>query len=126
MTFLKNKINWLKKKKFYFLCSYIDKSTEFLKLFVINYLKRAQQYSTKFSAEDLIEVLYRRTFQHNCTINSYLRCLEIWIELMELVQLPDHVFTMNLTERIVQKFSFRDDSRVIKELDTETLDENVK
>lgn len=116
--------------EFFFNCifcynfSYIEKITEFLQLFVTNHLKRVESCS-KFPFNTFLEVLYRHTFQQYSTIPGYLRCLEVWTILLESTQSRYGEVALALGERVFQKISFKLDSRTLKTLDTEILDENV-
>ncbi|KAH0561394.1 hypothetical protein KQX54_016533 [Cotesia glomerata] len=103
--------------------SYIDKTTEFLQLFVTNHLKRVESCS-KFPINTLLEVLYHHTFNQCTTINAYLRSLEVWNSLLESTQSKYASVSLALAERVLQKISFKHESRTLKDLDTETLDEN--
>jgi tRNA(Ser,Leu) C12 N-acetylase TAN1 len=67
--------------------------------------------------------LCHHTFQQTSTVNSYLRCLDVWITLLESSQLS--AVALALAERILQKMSFKLNARMLKDLDTESLDENV-
>lgn len=103
----------------------MEKTTEFLQLFVTNHLKRVES-CPKFPVNTLLEVLYHHTFQQCSTINGYLRCLEVWIVLLESSQTQYATIALDLAERILQKISFKIDARTLKYLDTENLDENVR
>lgn len=104
--------------------SYMEKMTEFLQLFITNHLKRMESSST-FSVNTLLEVLCHHTFQQASTVNAYLRCLDIWTTLLESSQSRYSAIALALAERILQKISFKINSRILMELDTESLDENV-
>lgn len=103
--------------------SYMGKMTEFLQLFVTNHLKRVES-CPKFPVNTLLEVLCHHTFQQCSTIHGYLRCLDIWIILLESTQSQYSAVALALTERILQKMSFKFNARALRELDTESLDEN--
>ncbi|XP_020297915.1 exportin-6-B [Pseudomyrmex gracilis] len=103
--------------------SYMEKMTEFLQLFITNHLKRMESSST-FSVNTLLEVLCHHTFQQASTVNAYLRCLDIWTTLLESTQSRYSAVALALAERILQKLSFKINSRILMELDTESLDEN--
>ncbi|XP_015597326.1 exportin-6-B isoform X2 [Cephus cinctus] len=103
--------------------SYMEKTTEFLQLFVTNHLKRVES-CPKFPVNTLLEILYHHTFQQCSTINGYLRCLEVWIILLESTQSRYATVALALAERVQQKISFKLDSQTLKDLDVETLDEN--
>ncbi|XP_043273966.1 exportin-6 [Venturia canescens] len=103
--------------------SYMEKTTEFLQLFVTNHLKRVESCS-KFPVNTFLEVLYHHTFQQCSTISGYLRCLEVWTVLLESTQSRYGEVALALGERIFQKISFKLDARTLKTLDTEILDEN--
>lgn len=98
--------------------------TELLQLFVTNHLKRMES-SSKFPVNTLLEVLCHHTFQQASTINSYLRCLDVWTILLESTQSRYSAIALALAERILQKMSFKFNARVLRDLDTESLDENV-
>lgn len=104
--------------------SYTEKMTEFLQLFVTNHLKRMES-SSKFPVNTLLEVLCHHTFQQVSTVNGYLRCLDVWTTLLESTQSRYSAVALALAERILQKISFKLNARVLRELDTESLDENV-
>lgn len=98
--------------------------TEFLQLFVTNHLKRMES-SSKFPVNTLLEILCHHTFQQASTVNSYLRCLDVWTTLLESIQSRYSAIALALAERILQKMSFKFNARVLRDLDTESLDENV-
>lgn len=98
--------------------------TEFLQLFVTNHLKRMES-SSKFPVNTLLEVLCHHTFQQTSTVNGYLRCLDVWTTLLESTQSRYSGVALALAERILQKMSFKFNARVLRDLDTESLDENV-
>lgn len=98
--------------------------TEFLQLFVTNHLKRMES-SSKFPVNTLLEVLCHHTFQQVSTVNGYLRCLDVWTTLLESTQSRYSAVALALAERILQKMSFKFNARVLRDLDTESLDENV-
>lgn len=103
--------------------SYMEKTTEFLQLFVTNHLKRVESCQ-KFPINTLLEILYHHTFQQCSTVNGYLRCLEVWIVLLESSQSQYVTIAHALAERVLQKISFKIEARTLKFLDTENLDEN--
>lgn len=105
--------------------SYMEKTTEFLQLFVTNHLKRVES-CPKFPLKTLLELLYHRTFQQSCTANAYLRCLEVWTILLENAQSQYATISLVFAERLLQRISLRLEPRMLKELDTEVLDENVR
>ncbi|XP_015438006.1 PREDICTED: exportin-6 [Dufourea novaeangliae] len=103
--------------------SYMEKLTEFLQLFVTNHLKRVES-CPKFPVNTLLEVLCHHTFQQCSTVNGYLRCLDVWITLLESTQSRYSPVALALAERVLQKMSFKLNTRTLKDLDTESLDEN--
>ncbi|XP_026671762.1 exportin-6-B isoform X2 [Ceratina calcarata] len=103
--------------------SYMEKLTEFLQLFVTNHLKRIES-SPKFSVNTLLEVLCHHTFQQCSTVNGYLRSLDVWATLLENGQSRYSPVTLALCEQVLQKISFKLNTRTLKDLDTENLDEN--
>ncbi|XP_066594212.1 exportin-6 [Prorops nasuta] len=103
--------------------SYMEKITEFLQLFVTNHLKRLESCA-KFPVNALLEFLFHHTFQQCSTINCYLRCLEVWNILFESTQSRYSQVALALVEKVLQKISFKLNARVLKDLDTENLDEN--
>lgn len=104
--------------------SYMEKTTEFLHLFISNHIKRVESCH-KFPMNTLLEVLYHHTFQQCSSITGYLRCLEIWTILLESTHSRYAPIALTLAERVIQKISFKLDSSMLKDLDMETLDENV-
>lgn len=104
--------------------SYMEKMTEFLQLFITNHMKRMES-SSKFPVNTLLEVLCHHTFQQASTVNGYLRCLDVWTTLLESTQSRYSAVALALAERILQKMSFKLNARVLRDLDTESLDENV-
>ena len=74
----------------------------------------------------LLEVLFHHTFQQCSTVYAYLRCLEVWIALLESTQSQYATVALTLAERVLQKISFKIEARTLKYLDTENLDENVR
>ncbi|XP_025155531.1 exportin-6 isoform X2 [Harpegnathos saltator] len=103
--------------------SYMEKMTEFLQLFITNHLKRMES-SSKFPINTLLEVLCHHTFQQASTVNGYLRCLDIWTTLLESTQSRYSAVALALAERVLQKMSFKLNARILRDLDTESLDEN--
>ncbi|EZA61560.1 Exportin-6 [Ooceraea biroi] len=103
--------------------SYMEKMTEFLQLFITNHLKRMES-SSNFPVNTLLEVLFHHTFQQASTVNGYLRCLDVWTTLLESTQSRYSAVALALAERILQKMSFKLNARVLRDLDTESLDEN--
>ncbi|KAL6260200.1 hypothetical protein P5V15_007735 [Pogonomyrmex californicus] len=103
--------------------SYMEKMTEFLQLFITNHMKRMES-SSKFPVNTLLEVLCHHTFQQASTVNGYLRCLDVWTTLLESTQSRYSAVALALAERILQKMSFKLNARVLRDLDTESLDEN--
>ncbi|XP_024220369.1 exportin-6-A isoform X1 [Bombus impatiens] len=103
--------------------SYMEKLTEFLQLFVTNHLKRVES-CPKFPVNTLLEVLCHHTFQQCSTVNGYLRCLDVWTTLLESTQSRYSPVSLALAERVLQKMSFKLNTRTLKDLDTESLDEN--
>lgn len=103
----------------------MEKLTEFLQLFVTNHLKRVESCS-KFPVNTLLEVLCHHTFQQCSTVNGYLRCLDVWTTLLESTQSRYSPVALALAERVLQKMSFKLNTRTLKDLDTESLDENVR
>lgn len=104
--------------------SYMEKMTEFLQLFITNHLKRMES-NPKFPVNTLLEVLCYHTFQQASTVNAYLRCLDVWTTLLESTQSRYSAVALALAERVLQKMIFKLNARVLRELDTESLDENV-
>lgn len=104
--------------------SYLEKVTEYLQLFVTNHLKKVEA-CPKFPVNALLEVLYHHTFQRCATPSGYLRSLEVWSILLESTQARYATVALALAERVLQKVSFKFNAHVLKELDTEILDENV-
>ncbi|XP_063983905.1 exportin-6 isoform X2 [Diachasmimorpha longicaudata] len=103
--------------------SYLEKTTEFLQLFVTNHLKRVES-CPKFPVPTFLEVLYHHTFQQNTSISGYLRCLEVWSILLESTQSRYSTVALAFAERVLNRMSFKVEGRNLKDLDTETLDDN--
>ncbi|XP_012256638.2 exportin-6 [Athalia rosae] len=103
--------------------SYLEKITEYLQLFITNHLKKVES-CPKFPVNALLEVLYHHTFQRCTTPNAYVRCLEVWSILLESTQTRYATVALALAERVLQKISFKFNAQALKDLDTETLDEN--
>jgi len=57
-------------------CSYVDKFTEFLQLFVSIHLRRFEAH-TEFPVLDLLALLFKYTFKQP-TNDGFFSCLEIW------------------------------------------------
>lgn len=111
--------------KTYYTFSYMEKLTEFLQLFITNHLKRVES-CPKFPVNTLLEVLCHHTFQQCSTVTGYLRCLDVWTTLLESSQSRYSPVALALAERVLQKMSFKLNPRMLKDLDTESLDENVR
>lgn len=103
----------------------MEKMTEFLQLFITNHMKRMESCS-KFPVNTLLEVLCHHTFQQTSTVNGYLRCLDVWTTLLESTQSRYSSIALALAERVWQKMSFKLNARILRDLDTESLDENVR
>lgn len=112
-------------EKSHYISSYMEKLTEFLQLFVTNHLKRVES-CPKFPVNTLLEVLCHHTFQQCSTVTGYLRCLDVWTTLLESTQSRYSPVALALAERVLQKMSFKLNTRILKDLDTESLDENVR
>lgn len=89
-----------------------------------NHLKKVES-CPKFPVKALLEVLYHHTFQRCVTPTAYIRCLEVWSILLESTQARYAPVALALAERVMQKVCFKFNAHVLKDLDTDALDENV-
>ncbi|XP_043495290.1 exportin-6-A [Polistes fuscatus] len=103
--------------------SYMGKITEFFQLFVTNHLKQVES-CPRTLVNMLLEILCQHTFQRCSTVNEYLRRLDIWIVLLENSQSRYSSVALGLAERVLQKMCFKFNAQALRELDTESLDEN--
>lgn len=60
----------------FFLSSYIDKFSEFLRLFVSVHLRRFENNS-QFPVLEFLSLLFRYTF-HQHSVEAYFNCLDVW------------------------------------------------
>ncbi|KAH3872942.1 hypothetical protein DPMN_036164 [Dreissena polymorpha] len=114
--------------------SYVDKFTEFLRLFVSIHLRRFES-NTHFPVIEFLALLFKYTFRQP-TNDGFYNCLDIWSTFL------DYLFTkakgrpseiqaiidrykdalMSLVSHILQKLQFKYNQTQLEELDDETLD----
>lgn len=116
--------------------SYIEKFTDFLRLFVSVHLRRIESNS-QFPVVELLGLLFKYTF-HQPTHEGYFSCLDIWTLFLEYLtskiksRLTDRHTVLNrykdalvlLLREVLNRIQFRYNQSQLEELDDETLDDD--
>ncbi|XP_023654269.1 exportin-6 [Paramormyrops kingsleyae] len=116
--------------------SYVEKFTDFLRLFVSVHLRRIES-NTQFPIVEFLELLFKYTF-HQPTHEGYLSCLDIWTVFLDYLttkirsRLPDRESVLNrykdalvlLLREVLHRVQFRYSQAQLEELDDETLDDD--
>ncbi|NWV08341.1 XPO6 protein, partial [Ptilonorhynchus violaceus] len=119
-----------------FPCSYIEKFTDFLRLFVSVHLRRIESYS-QFPVVEFLALLFKYTF-HQPTHEGYFSCLDIWTLFLDYLtskiksRLADKEAVLNryedalvlLLTEVLNRIQFRYNQAQLEELDDETLDDD--
>ncbi|XP_058425769.1 exportin-6 isoform X1 [Diceros bicornis minor] len=117
-------------------CSYIEKFTDFLRLFVSVHLRRIESYS-QFPVVEFLTLLFKYTF-HQPTHEGYFSCLDIWTLFLDYLtskiksRLGDKEAVLNryedalvlLLSEVLNRIQFRYNQAQLEELDDETLDDD--
>nr|XP_025709733.1 exportin-6 isoform X3 [Callorhinus ursinus]XP_025709917.1 exportin-6 isoform X3 [Callorhinus ursinus] len=117
-------------------CSYIEKFTDFLRLFVSVHLRRIESYS-QFPVVEFLTLLFKYTF-HQPTHEGYFSCLDIWTLFLDYLtskiksRLGDKEAVLNryedalvlLLTEVLNRIQFRYNQAQLEELDDETLDDD--
>ncbi|XP_051487857.1 exportin-6 isoform X5 [Apus apus] len=116
--------------------SYIEKFTDFLRLFVSVHLRRIESYS-QFPVVEFLALLFKYTF-HQPTHEGYFSCLDIWTLFLDYLtskiksRLADKEAVLNryedalvlLLTEVLNRIQFRYNQAQLEELDDETLDDD--
>ncbi|XP_022275628.2 exportin-6 isoform X8 [Canis lupus baileyi] len=116
--------------------SYIEKFTDFLRLFVSVHLRRIESYS-QFPVVEFLTLLFKYTF-HQPTHEGYFSCLDIWTLFLDYLtskiksRLGDKEAVLNryedalvlLLTEVLNRIQFRYNQAQLEELDDETLDDD--
>ncbi|XP_054570522.1 exportin-6 isoform X4 [Eptesicus fuscus] len=116
--------------------SYIEKFTDFLRLFVSVHLRRIESYS-QFPVVEFLTLLFKYTF-HQPTHEGYFSCLDIWTLFLDYLtskiksRLGDKEAVLNryedalvlLLSEVLNRIQFRYNQAQLEELDDETLDDD--
>ncbi|XP_074053478.1 exportin-6 isoform X2 [Macrotis lagotis] len=117
-------------------CSYIEKFTDFLRLFVSVHLRRIESYS-QFPVVEFLTLLFKYTF-HQPTHEGYFSCLDIWTLFLDYLtskiksRLADKEAVLSrykdalvlLLTEVLNRIQFRYNQAQLEELDDETLDDD--
>uniref|UniRef100_A0A8C5QFR1 Exportin 6 n=1 Tax=Leptobrachium leishanense TaxID=445787 RepID=A0A8C5QFR1_9ANUR len=116
--------------------SYIEKFTDFLRLFVSVHLRRIES-NAQFPVVEFLSLLFKYTF-HQPTHEGYLSCLDIWALFLDYLtnkirnRLEDReailsryedALVLLLTE-VLNRIQFRYNQTQLEELDDDTLDDD--
>ncbi|XP_064637974.1 exportin-6-like isoform X2 [Lineus longissimus] len=116
--------------------NYIEKFTEFLRLFVSIHLRRFES-NTQFPVLDFLSLLFKYTFKQP-TNDGFFACLDIWCVFLDYISTmlkARHLESNNILTRykdpmamlltqVLHKCQFRYNQSQLDELDDETLDED--
>uniref|UniRef100_A0AAR2KIS4 Importin N-terminal domain-containing protein n=1 Tax=Pygocentrus nattereri TaxID=42514 RepID=A0AAR2KIS4_PYGNA len=116
--------------------SYVEKFTDFLRLFVSVHLRRIES-NTQFPLVEFLALLFKYTFNQP-THEGYLACLDIWSIFLDYLttkirsRLADRDSVLNrykdalvlLLREVLNRIQFRLNQSQLEELDDETLDDD--
>ena len=117
--------------------NYVEKFTEFLRLFVSIHLRRFES-NQQFPVVDFLALLFKYTFKQP-SIEGYYSCLDIWNVFLDYVSTKfdqrygaetTRVITkyqealLSLAGQILQKMQFKFNQSQLDEMDDETLDDD--
>ncbi|KAI3359285.1 hypothetical protein L3Q82_002800 [Scortum barcoo] len=117
--------------------SYLEKFTDFLRLFVSVHLRRIES-SPQFPIVEFLALLFKYTFNQP-THEGYFACLDIWSVFLDFLttkiksRLADRESVLNrykdalvlLLREVLNRIQFRYNQAQLEELDDETLDDDV-
>ncbi|KAG9470639.1 hypothetical protein GDO78_017129 [Eleutherodactylus coqui] len=116
--------------------SYVEKFTDFLRLFVSVHLRRIES-NAQFPVVEFLALLFKYTF-HQPTHEGYLSCLDIWALFLDyltnkirnrledkeaIIGRYEDALVLLLTE-VLNRIQFRYNQTQLEELDDETLDDD--
>ncbi|KAK3889634.1 hypothetical protein Pcinc_006379 [Petrolisthes cinctipes] len=113
--------------------SYIDKFTEFLRLFVSVHLRRFENNS-QFPVLEFLGLLFRYTFQQH-SVEAYFNCLDVWGIFLDHLSAKTHVSQdhptlpryedalISLARGILHKIQLRHNQAELEELDHEICED---
>ncbi|KAG8433210.1 hypothetical protein GDO86_017484 [Hymenochirus boettgeri] len=116
--------------------SYVEKFTDFLRLFVSVHLRRIES-NAQFPVVEFLSLLFKYTF-HQPTHEGYLSCLDIWALFLDyltnkirnrledreaIISRYEDALVLLLTE-VLNRIQFRYNQTQLEELDDETLDDD--
>ncbi|KAG7492044.1 hypothetical protein MATL_G00010330 [Megalops atlanticus] len=116
--------------------SYLEKFTEFLRLFVSIHLRRIES-NAQFPVVEFLALLFKYTF-HQPTHEGYFHCLDIWSIFLDYLttkiksRLADRDNVLNrykdalalLLQEVLNRIQFRHNQVLLEELDDEILDDD--
>uniref|UniRef100_A0A8C3ZGW0 Importin N-terminal domain-containing protein n=1 Tax=Denticeps clupeoides TaxID=299321 RepID=A0A8C3ZGW0_9TELE len=116
--------------------SYVEKFTDFLRLFVSVHLRRIES-NDQFPLVEFLALLFKYTFNQP-THEGYLACLDIWSIFLDYMstkirsRLADRDSILNrykdalvlLLREVLNRIQFRSNQSQLEELDDETLDDD--
>ncbi|MGH0115379.1 UNVERIFIED_CONTAM: hypothetical protein FKN15_000014, partial [Acipenser sinensis] len=116
--------------------SYVEKFTDFLRLFVSVHLRRIESNS-QFPVVEFLALLFKYTF-HQPIYEGYFSCLDIWTIFLDYLttkiksRLADRDTVLNrykdalvlLLQEVLNRIQFRYNQAQLEELDDETLDDD--
>ncbi|KAG7459781.1 hypothetical protein MATL_G00214320 [Megalops atlanticus] len=116
--------------------SYVEKFTDFLRLFVSVHLRRIES-NAQFPVVEFLALLFKYTF-HQPTHEGYFACLDIWAIFLDYLttkiksRLADRDSVLNrykdalvlLLREVLNRIQFRYNQAQLEELDDETLDDD--
>ncbi|KAK7112089.1 exportin-6-like [Littorina saxatilis] len=115
---------------------YMERFTDFLRLFVGIHLRRFES-NPNFPVLEFLELMFKYTFRQP-NAEGFFRCLDIWITFLDYlsIRLQERAADMNsimgkykealtlLVSNILQKIMFRFNQSQLEELDDDTLDDD--
>ncbi|XP_041979043.1 exportin-6 [Aricia agestis] len=105
---------------------YLDKLAEFLKLFISLHFKRLEA-EPEFDSLDFLSYLFRFTFQVP-TCSTFVSCLEIWIQFIDVLKPEDTVKYWEALQALVvgvlNKIQFQHNKAQLQHLDNDTCDDD--
>uniref|UniRef100_A0A8D0CE85 Exportin 6 n=1 Tax=Scleropages formosus TaxID=113540 RepID=A0A8D0CE85_SCLFO len=118
--------------------SYVEKFTDFLRLFVSIHLRRIET-NAQFPVVEFLELLFKYTF-HQPSHEGYFCCLDIWTIFLDYLttkiksRLADRESVLNrykdalvlLLREVLHRIQFRYSQAQLEELDDEALDDDVR
>ncbi|XP_064607184.1 exportin-6-like [Liolophura sinensis] len=116
--------------------TYIEKFTEFLRLFVSVHLKRCES-NDHFPVLELLALMFKYTLKQP-TLDGFYNCLDIWSTFLDYLHTKMNGRSMDseqvlskykealhtLVSHILQKMQFRYNQTFLEELDDDTLDDD--